>query len=102
MILHIVLLKFRADISAKARAEIYQRLEALCTAMEGVSQFSAGPSNSPEGHEKGFKDGFRLYFDNKQTRMLYLKDSTHRAIGADLVSMLDGGIKGLLVFDLAV
>jgi len=102
MILHIVLLKYQNRITEAQKSDIYQRLSALCEAMDGVSQFSAGPSNSPEGHEKGFMDGFTLHFDHEEARQNYLEDATHRAIGGDLVAMLEGGIDGLLVFDLEI
>ena len=102
MILHIVLLKYQSDITKAQKSDIYTRLGAMCEAMDGVSQFSAGPSNSPEGHEKGLKDGFTLYFDHEEARQNYLEDATHRAIGGDLVAMLEGGVDGLLVFDLEV
>lgn len=100
MIRHIVLLKFRTSITQAEKLMLYGRLQSLCASLPDTADFRAGPNTSPEAHDKGFTDGFTIDFTNEVALNIYLANQTHRAIGADLISMLEGGDEGLIVFDL--
>jgi hypothetical protein len=102
MILHIVLVKFRASVSDAERRSIYEDLAALKARIDGLTAFSAGPDVSPEGIGRGYRDGFVVTFRDAAARDAYLEDPVHRAIGARLVAATEGGVDGLLVVDLDV
>jgi len=100
MIRHCVFFKFRPDVSADERAEIYAGLAALQGEIEGLLSATFGPSVSPEGLEQGFVDGFIMDFADEAARDRYLPHPAHKAAGAKLVAALEGGRDGLIVFDM--
>lgn len=100
MIRHCVFVKFRTDVSAAERADIYAGLAALVGQIDGLLRADFGPNISPEGMAKGFSDGFIMDLADADARDRYLVDPAHKAAGARLVAALEGGREGLLVFDL--
>ncbi len=60
------------------------------------------PNISPEGLGQGFRDGFMMDFRDEAARDAYLIHPEHQAAGAKLVAALEGGIGGLIVFDIRV
>ena len=99
MIRHIVLVKFRSDITDSDKQAIYDKLNALRDRVSGILAASFGANVSPEGFAQGFDDGFSMDFESAAARDAYLVDPEHRKVGPQLVSMLEGGRAGLLVFD---
>jgi hypothetical protein len=102
MIRHCVFVKFRPEISADQRAEIYAGLNALVGQIDGLLSAQFGANVSPEGLSQGFNDGFIMDLADEEARDLYLADPAHKAAGAKLVAALEGGVAGLLVFDLKI
>jgi hypothetical protein len=102
MIRHVVLFKFRSGVSADERAEIYAGLNALVGQIEGLLSAAFGPNISPEGLGQGFNDGFIMDFVDAAARDRYLPHPAHQAAGAKLVAALEGGVQGLVVFDMKV
>ena len=100
MIRHCVFVKFRADVSSDQRAEIYTELNALVGQIDGLLSADFGANVSPEGLAKGFNDGFIMDLVDAEARDRYLVHPAHQAAGAKLVAALDGGLDGLIVFDL--
>ena len=98
---HCVFLKFRADVPAEEKRAIYEQLAALGQHLE-FDAMSYGPNISPEGLHQGFVDGFTMDFPDVAARDAYLVDPAHKAAGGRLVAALEGGVKGLLVFDIEV
>ena len=101
MIRHCVLCRFRDDVDETAREALYERLIALCDELPNILDAGFGPNLSEEGFAQGFDGGFTIDFVDESARDAYLEDDVHRAIGADLVAALEGGVEGLIVFDLA-
>ena len=102
MIRHCVFVKFRADVSPEQKADIYAGLNALVGQIDGLLSADFGPNISPEGQNKGFEDGFIMDLADDAARDRYLVDPAHKAAGAKLVAALEGGVAGLMVFDLEV
>ena len=102
MIRHCVFVKFRADVTADEKAEIYAGLNALVGQIDGLLSADFGPNISPEGQNKGFDDGFVMDLADAAARDRYLADPAHKAAGAKLVAALEGGVAGLVVFDLEI
>jgi hypothetical protein len=98
---HIVLVKFRAEVPAAERQGIYDQLAALRGHLS-ITAMSFGANVSPEGLHQGFTDGFTMDFPDAAARDAYLADPAHQAAGSRLVAAVEGGVAGLLVFDIAV
>ncbi|WP_055047356.1 Dabb family protein [Devosia sp. A16] len=98
---HCVFLKFRADVPASEKQAIYEQLAALGGHLR-IDHMSYGPNVSPEGLHQGFVDGFTMDFPDVAARDAYLADAMHKQAGARLVAALEGGVTGLLVFDIEV
>jgi len=102
MIRHIVLVRFRPEVTQAEKAEIHAGLAGLQARLPGFLRMDAGPNASPEGLGQGFADGFVIDFSDAAARDAYLADAEHQALGARLVAAAQDGLAGLLVFDLAL
>lgn len=102
MIRHCVFIKFRPDVPQAERDGIYAELAALKTSIGGIVAASFGPNVSPEGLGRGYADGFVMDFTDSAARDAYLVHPAHQAAAGRLVAALDGGVEGVLVFDLEI
>ena len=102
MIRHIVLCKFRTDVTAATRDATFAELAALRDHLAGITAMSFGANVSPEGLAQGFAHGFTIDFTDAAARDTYLADPAHARAGAKLVAALEGGISGLIVFDVEI
>ena len=102
MIRHIVLCKFRTDVTATQRDAIFAELAALRGHLTGITAMSFGANVSPEGLAQGFAHGLTIDFTDTAARDAYLADAAHGRAGAKLVAALEGGVNGLIVFDVEV
>ena len=64
MIRHIVLTKFKPDVSEDTIKTIYDGLSALAGKLPGAANFTGGRSESPEQIERGYMHGFVIDFDS--------------------------------------
>lgn len=99
MIRHIVLVRFRADVSRDAVAGILRRVGDLRDVLPGMIGFAGGPQVSPEGLGRGFTHAFTCDFTDEAARDAYLVHPSHKAVGAEIVAAADGGLEGLIVVD---
>lgn len=102
MILHCVLLRFKAAVQAAEKQEIYDAIAALQAVVPGMVNVRSGPNVSPESLNGGFRDGFIVTFEDAEARDAYLVHPEHVAVGDRIVSQTDGGLAGLLVFDMEI
>lgn len=102
MIRHIVLTKFKADVSEDTIKDIYDGLSALAAKLPGAANFTGGRSESPEQIERGYMHGFVIDFDSWDALQTYADNEEHKALGGQLVANAVGGIDGILVLDLDV
>lgn len=102
MIRHIVLIRFRPDVSEATIAGIFDALPRLAARLPGVLAWAAGRSESPEQIERGYMHGFTIDFADWAALATYQADAEHKAFGGQLVGHAVGGLDGLLVFDLPV
>ncbi|MHC8493095.1 Dabb family protein [Thalassospira sp. SM2505] len=102
MIRHIVLVKFQPGIKQDEINSLFDALANLGTVIPGMRGFDGGVSVSPEKLEQGFRHGFCIDFDDATARDAYLEHPEHQKLGGQLVGMLDGGLSGLVVFDLEI
>ncbi|TCL75935.1 Dabb family protein [Rhizobium sp. BK251] len=102
MILHCVFLRFKAAVTQVEKQAAFAAIVALQQVVPGILDVKYGPNVSPEGLHGGFVDGFAVTFENAEARDAYLVHPEHVAAGERLISLSDGGLAGLLVFDLAM
>lgn len=100
MILHCVFVRFKAAVQQAEKQAIYDAIAALKDVIPGIVEVRSGPNVSPEGLNGGFRDGFIVSFENAEARDAYLVHPDHVAIGGRIVAATDGGLAGVLVFDL--
>lgn len=102
MIRHIVLIRFKSTLDRAAIEQALRAVTALKDKIGGILAVSTGTSNSPEGLEKGFRHGFVIDFVDAAARDAYLPHPEHVKVGTALVEAAEGGIDGILVFDLEI
>ncbi len=102
MLLHIVLINFRDDVSEAHKRDIYDELQSLVGKVDGVISIRFGPNVSPEGLSKSFRDGFVMELRDAEVRDRYLAHPDHQAAGSKLVAAAEGGLDGILPFDIDV
>ena len=102
MIRHIVLTKFKSEISEQTITGIYDGLSELTKKLPGAAGFTGGRSESPEQIERGYMHGFVIDFDSWGALKNYAENEEHQALGSQLVANAVGGIDGILVLDLDV
>ena len=102
MIRHIVLVRFRAEVTEAAIATIFTDLAAIKARLPGILAIHSGRSESPEKIERGYLHGFTVDFPDWSALAAYQDHPDHKRVGAALVAAADGGIDGILVFDLPV
>jgi hypothetical protein len=102
MIRHIVLIRFRPEVTEAQIDRIFEALPALSARLPGVLGMAFGRSESPEKIERGYLHGFTIDFTDWAALATYQADAGHKAFGGALVAHAQGGIDGILVFDLAV
>jgi hypothetical protein len=100
MIRHIVLLKARPEVTEDHIASIFADLHAIRDKLPGILAIHAGRSESPEQIERGYLHGFTVDFTNWDALAAYQVHPDHKRVGAALVAAAQGGIDGILVFDL--
>ncbi len=101
MIRHIVLIRFRADVTEPQIATIFAALPKLAN-LPGVLAHTCGRSESPEQIERGYMHGFTIDFTSWEALAGYAENPDHKTFGGQLLAHAEGGIDGILVFDLAV
>lgn len=101
MILHCVFVRFKAALQAADKQAIYDAIVALKNVTPGILDVKYGPNTSPEGLNGGFLDGFIVSFESPEARDAYLAHPDHIAVGERIVASTDGGLSGLMVFDMA-
>ncbi|MFC2969217.1 Dabb family protein [Acidimangrovimonas pyrenivorans] len=102
MIRHIVLVRFRPEISEDRIAAIFADLHGIKDVLPGVLAIASGRSESPEQIERGYMHGFTVDLADWDVLAAYQAHPDHRRVGAALVEAAQGGLDGILVFDLPV
>ena len=101
MIRHIVLVQFRKEVDEHQIAALFGEIEALQPRVPGMLRVVSGRSLELEKLEKGFRHGFIVEFDGPAALEVYQNNEDHRRTGARLVNAAEGGLEGILVFDLS-
>lgn len=100
MIRHIVLLKARPEVAEAQIQAIFADLHSL--RLPGLRAIHSGRSEGPEKIERGYLHGFTIDFADWDALAAYQAHPDHKRAGAALVAAAQGGIDGILVFDLPI
>jgi len=87
-----------------ALSDGYDRAE-LADVMGGLSELAPlqhGPNRDFEGKSQGFPYGLVARFNDAEAVARYAEDPVHKALGARLCELCDGGADGIVVYDLEV
>lgn len=95
---HLVLLKFKATVTAPEIQAIEAEFAGLRSKISAVQSLEWGTNNSPEGLAKGFTHCFNLTFADDAGRAAYLPHPAHLAF----VDVLKPALEDVLVLDYAV
>lgn len=93
---HIVLIRWSNESSEATQEEVAQRVRDLGDRIDGIRSVVEGPSNSPEGLERGYDYGFVITFDDVAARDAYLPHPEHSPVAA----LIGTAAEEVLVFDL--
>ena len=99
MIVHLVLLKIRADVRDDDLQRVFDEIGGLRDKIPGIESFHWGAYSSREGLNRGYTHGFSMTFTDAAARDAYLPHPEHEAVKGSVVEVLDGGIDGILTFD---
>lgn len=102
MVRHIVLIRFRADVTEAEIAALFAELHQIKGRVPGLLAITSGRSESPEQMERGYMHGFVVDFTGWAGLQAYQDHPDHQVLGAKLTAHAEGGKEGILCFDLAV
>lgn len=102
MIRHIVLIKFKPDVSEMLVAELFTELHQIKDKVPSVASITSGRSESPEKMERGYMHGFVVDLADWDGLQAYQDHPAHKKLGAKLVENAVSGIDGILCFDIDI
>lgn len=102
MIRHCVFCSFLTDVSEQERLESVQSFKALVGHINGLISIEAGPNKDFEQKSGDFSHGFVASFENEAALQDYATHPEHQRLGKELVALCNGGVDGIVVFDLDV
>jgi hypothetical protein len=92
---HIALFQFQAGTSEEFIQQTVNELRRLARVIPGITSFSIGMNNSPEGLADGLTHGFVMTFLNASSRDAYLVHPEHEKFKAFAIP----AIQKVVVFD---
>jgi hypothetical protein len=101
MITHMVLLRFRKDVSRQQADAVMAEIASLKGKVPGVLSFTGGAYSSPEGLNKGYTHAFCMMMKDAASRDGYLTHPEHEKVKKSVLAALDGGLDGVVAFDYA-
>jgi hypothetical protein len=99
MVVHMVLFKVKRGVSAARLRRVMRLIGALKQKVRGITSYRWGPYSSPEGLNRGYTVGFCTEFKDAKSRDVYLSHPEHVKVVAEVLKILEGGVKGALAFD---
>ena len=99
MILHCVFCNVQ-DGGHQEITEVMQELAEFSRGLEGVHRFDYGPNRDFEAKSQDHDCGFVIAFDTAAALQHYADHPTHKALGARLCNLCNGGAAGIVVYDI--
>ncbi len=96
---HLVVFKFKENITLEKQQELALQLLAFKGKIPGIMEVTAGINNTNEKeHAQGYTLGLRVTFQDKQALDDYLPHPVHQ----EFLSLLEGIIENVIVVDYEV
>jgi hypothetical protein len=92
---HIVMLKFKAEVTEEEQRELIAKYAALTTTISAMKTFEWGTDVSVENMHDGYTHVFESTFDSKEGRNEYLVHPNHEAYAQELLAAAEK----VIVFD---
>lgn len=92
---HIVLLKFKPEVTPEKISQLFGLLGELQQLIPGITYYSGGSYSSGEGLNQGYTHGFLMTFESVAARDAYLPHQEHERVKAELLLHIDS----VLAFD---
>lgn len=86
---HIALIQFRSGTSQTFIEKVMDELRRLTKIIPGITDFSVGANNSPEGLANGLTHGFVMTFRDPAARDAYLPHPEHEKFKAMAVPHIE-------------
>ena len=86
---HIVLLKFKSEVTEETIADLFCQLEQLKDIILGIMHFSGGPYSSHEGLNQGYTHGFSMTFETAEARDVYLPHDEHERVKSQILPNIE-------------
>ena len=102
MLKHCVFVNFQSQHTQAARDAILGGFAQIASDVPGMVDYCFGNNLDFENMSPDFQNGFIVTFTDRDAHLAYETHPKHIAMGAQLVSMCEGGVKGIIVFDLKV
>ena len=95
MVRHILLVKFKAQVSEQDITVLEQAFYQLKESIPNIETVEFGKNNSPEGLNKQYTHAVLMTFTDEKARDVYLTHEKHESFKTLFVSMIDD----IIVFD---
>ena len=92
MVKHIVLTKFKSEMTAQHIDDTIKECAGLKESIAGITDFISGPYSSPEGANQGFTHAFIVTFVDTASRDKYLPHPEHERVRDLLLSRVESVI----------
>ena len=92
---HMVLLKFKPEVTHEKIEDIFNSLAQLQQLIPGITYLASGPYSSNEGLNQGYTHGFLMTFESASARDAYLPHPEHERFKAEIFPCLDN----FIIFD---
>ena len=102
MLKHCVFLNFKNDVPTGEKEAIMEGLASLVGVVDGMVAMSFGPNLDFEKKTPDFDYGFIVTFRDRNAHLAYETHEAHIEMGGRLVAACDGGVDGIVVFDVEV
>lgn len=100
MLLHCLFIRFKTSVTSDQKQEIYHRVDELARLIDGALDVKYGPNCSFQGLHGGFHDGFIVTLESDEALEAFVTHPLHEEIDDQLLEHSDGGLSGLMVFDM--
>ncbi|MBD2045621.1 Dabb family protein [Coleofasciculus sp. FACHB-64] len=94
---HMVLLKFKPEITQEKIADLLNQLGELQLLIPGITYYAGGAYSSHEGLNQGYNHGFLMTFESADARDFYLPHPEHERVKSAILECLDD----FIIFDFA-
>lgn len=89
---HMVLLKFKPEITPEKIADLLSQLGELQQLIPGITYYAGGAYSSHEGLNQGYNHGFLMTFESVDARDTYLPHPEHERVKSAILECLDDAI----------